>query len=550
MQPHGYIEANASGVRNRDREQARQQFSGFLSTAIQTGADLAITPEYSMPWDVLVHAIKNGATPHVGKLWVLGCESITYDQLAVLKGELAAFATIIYEPLPTAPNHFVDPLTYVFWAPPADGVSAAKLVLLVQFKTSPMVDNDHFEVNALQCGTQVYQFGIAGQTIRLVSLVCSDSFGFLDAEASLCYDRALFIHIQLNAKPRHPQYRLYRDRLFRFDNDATELICLNWAGDIREWYPDEERSWNNIAGSAWYLKSNDRFDDRDTTLSANHLRGMYYTWHSPLHLDALFFNYAPAVYLLRATKVFHLHVAAPRSRRRGPQLVTRFVWDPNAPAWIEQVSADDGLSAIVHEAQNARDEIMRLSTENPFAAERVLALCAGKIVHDIDWHDVRELDSCEIDASEIIRRMTFCQDPAPEAAEFRIARLRRCGRLWEILQDKTKLPPSLADLSGGCRLEWRPDYPHHNVVSNEGRRATLVLMGDESGTGQIEAIAKIVADFLHRTSSDPASSLDARQRLAVWFRDTKDQIAYFPMDRYIRIDKTGDTSEFNIAREQ
>jgi hypothetical protein len=184
MQPPGYIEASAAGVRNRDRALARQQFSGFLAKAVQTNADLAVTPEYSMPWDVLVDAIQNGAKPQVGKLWVIGCESIGYAELGSVKERLSTFATVIHEPLPPATNRFFDPLAYIFLAPSANGTGPTKLVLLIQFKTHPMGDADHFEINALQRGTRVYQFGVAGRSIRLISLICSDVFDFLDAQAS------------------------------------------------------------------------------------------------------------------------------------------------------------------------------------------------------------------------------------------------------------------------------------------------------------------------------------------------------------------------------
>ena len=240
MQPHGDVEASAAGVRNRDRNLARTRFGRFLADAQQAEADLVITPEYSMPWETLVAAIKEGTVPARGKLWVLGCESIKYSDLETLKQELSQFAAVLYEPLQPDPGRFIDPLAYVFIAPPIEGSGAAKIVILVQFKTYPMGDNDHFEFNGLQRGTCVYQFGGVGQSLKLVSLICSDAFAFEDAHAREIYDRALIVHIQLNQKPRQDQFRLYRDRLLRFQGDATELICLNWARDVSVWTGDQE----------------------------------------------------------------------------------------------------------------------------------------------------------------------------------------------------------------------------------------------------------------------------------------------------------------------
>jgi hypothetical protein len=109
MQPRGQIEASVVGVWNRDRELARRQFGSFLDYARQTQADLVITPEYSMPWETLVKAIKTGIVPELGRLWAIGCESIRYGELEAVKQDLAPFATLLYEPLHADPARFTDP---------------------------------------------------------------------------------------------------------------------------------------------------------------------------------------------------------------------------------------------------------------------------------------------------------------------------------------------------------------------------------------------------------------------------------------------------------
>jgi hypothetical protein len=318
---------------------------------------------------------------------------------------------------------------------------------------------------------------------------------------------------------------------------------------VHEWCGEQVKPWHNIAGSAWYLRP-DKYDDRDATLSANHRRGLYYTWFKPLRVHALFFNFEPATYLLEATKVAHIGVPAAISRRRGPQLTKTCVWNDAASGWVEQVAAADGFSAVVGESGHARDEIERIANGNPLEAERVLALCSGEIEHCDDWHGVRRLDSCVIDSSEVIRRLTFCQDTDKDACEFRIRRLKRCAHLWDILKTDDRLPPALADFRDGFRLEWLSAHPHQNAVSAKGQRATVIYMGEEASDGQIEATAKTVAEFLHRTAANPNEGLAARQRLAVWFRGNNGEIDCYDTHRYAKIDQTGDTSEFDIGREQ
>jgi len=69
-----------------------------------------------MPWISLIDALKGGLRPDPGKLWVLGCESIRYDELEQLKRDLNPLAKVLYEELQSEQNKFVDPLAYVFLA--------------------------------------------------------------------------------------------------------------------------------------------------------------------------------------------------------------------------------------------------------------------------------------------------------------------------------------------------------------------------------------------------------------------------------------------------
>jgi hypothetical protein len=547
MQPHGHIAAGAAGVRNSDRDLARKQFGAFIADAKQTQADLAVTPEYSMPWETLVEKVKNDIVPAQGKLWVLGCESIKLSELNELKQSLEPFASLIYEPLEENNDKFVSPLVYLFFAPKADGNDHPCTVMLVQFKTHPMGDPNHFEINGMQRGSHVYQFGGNGGSLRLISLICSDVFAFEDHHAAAIYDRTLILHIQLNQKPRNENFYGCRQRLLRFEGDATEILCLNWARNVVMCCGEQITPWNNIAGSAWYLKPA-KFDDGDETLNANHRRGLYYTWLMPLRSHALFFNYSPATFLLNVTKVVHIGVQGPISKRRGPQLIRASVWDNEVGAWSEQDNLEDGFSKAVNESGNAINELSRIAQNNPLGAERVLALCAGTIDHGIDWHNVCRLDSCIIDASEVIHRLTFCQDK--RAQNFRNARLRRCGRLWDIITTDHRLPPSLADFKEGVQLSWNIEHPHQNAISAKGKHATVIYMGEESSSLQIEATAKKAIEYLHRGFSDPDESHNAKQRLAVWFRDTNDEITLYEHNRFTKIDNPGNISEFDIGREE
>jgi len=547
LQPQGNIEVSGDFVRNRNRDLAYSQFGKFIEGACQTGVDLAVTPEYSMPWKSLSEALKAGVVPVEGKLWALGCESIKYSELIALRDELSESVRVICEPLDEDDERFLSPLAYVFNASKADGSGVCQTVVLVQFKTHPMGDPDHFEANGMRRGISIYQFGGGQGEIKLTTLICADVFAFEDSDAKRVYDRGLILHIQLNQKPRHESFLDSRRKIFKWHGDATEVICLNWARDVSLWMGDTELQWKNNAASAWYSKS-EKFDCRDEPLCNNHKLGCYYTWHPSHHTHTLFFNFEPATFLFDATKVAHVGVDGAVARRRGPQLTKRCIWGVEADAWSERDAADAGFSEISAHSGAAKNAIEILANDNPLIAERVLALCSGEITASDDWYKVSTLDSCILEATEVIRRVTFCQDTDASARDFRIARLARLNRLWGILNSRKKLPASLKGIEGNISLIWSQGFPHQNIISDDGQRATAIYVGEETSLRKVEKVKKYAAEHIRRYFVDDNDRRSALQRLAVWYRDDDDEIKLFEPHSFVQIDDAAGASEFDIGR--
>lgn len=546
LQPEGDIEADTNGVRNADRNLSHQQHAAFLIDAAQREIGLAVTPEYSTPWNTVEEALQNGTVPVQGALWVIGCESITLEELDGFKERVSDIATVLYENLTPEPGRFLDPVLYIFQALPTTGDATLRLLIVAQFKTSPMGDDNHFEISGLQTGTRIYCFGDRATQLRLATLICSDALVFKDDDAQGLYDRTLIIHIQLNPKPRQSQFRQYRSKLMQFDGDQTEVICLNWAKDVHAKCGNDRKCWNNISGTAWYLRPN-KFDSRDATLTANHRNGLYYTWLTDLRCHALFFNYAPAVFLVRATKVAHIGVQASLSRRRGPQLSAARRWDAATLRWVDAGTVDDGFSSIVHEGGDAKNDLVTLASENPFAAERALALAAGKI-SKYEWYSLKELDSCTISSSEIVNRVTACQDTDIDAMRFRTRRLKTAHRIVSIL--KKMPPPALDDLKGGFAFAWSDHSPHTNIVAANGKLGTAIYLGDDHTMDSVGEIAAKAADYIGQWETEADAIVTGKQRLSVWFRNRQGQDVLFEPDRYVGYDRTHTESPFDIVKEE
>lgn len=546
FQPLGNIEADANGVRNADQSLAHKQHLAFLVDATTERVGLAITPEYSTPWTTLEESIRNQVAPEPGSLWVIGCESITLQQLAEFKTRMSDVATVIYEQLTPVRGRFLDPVLYIFNTRPINGSTTPRLLIVVQFKTSPMGDADHFEINGLQTGTRLYYFGDGISQLRLATLICSDAFALLDTEAQQIYDRTLIIHIQLNPKPRQTQYRQYRSRLMQFGGDQTEVLCLNWAKDVYEQSGGTRKCWHNISGTAWYLRP-DKFDLNDNTLIANHKKGLYYTWLDDPRCHALFFTYEPAVFKVIASKVAHIGVQASISRRRGPQISETRFWDSNTLLWAAADSIDDGFSKIVNESGYAESDLKALAMLNPFATERALALAAGRI-QTYEWHTLGNLDSCTITSSEVVMRVTACHDTDTNAVEFRTRRLRNGHRVATVL--KNDLPPALEDLTPGFKFDWFPQSPHTNIVSAEQKRATVIYLGEEHTMKSIEEIAAKAADHIGQWEKTADAIVEGKQRLAVWYRDDQGHDVQYEPHRYTEYDQSHTESPVDIGREE
>lgn len=544
MQPEGNITADANGVRHTNAELADKQFADFLRIARETDADLVVTPEYSLPWRILQSFIDSDQIPSEGKIWALGCESIKLDELSAVEANLADKATFLYERLAPDGNRFLNPLVYVFQAPSLEDANIRRLIVLVQFKTCPMGDDQHFEVNGLQRGSRLYRFGGTESQLRLITLICSDAFAFTEALAANLYDRTLVLHVQLNPNPRQNLFRLYRTHLLQYGGDQTEIITLNWAKNIHAHPCTGDPCWKNIAGSGWYLRP-DKFDSRDSALQHNHTLGLYYTWLQVDRCHALFFSYAPAVFLVVGTKVAHLRVSAPLSKRLGPKMDKLFGWSSEHDRWEVADRAEDNFPDVAVDAGDAADQLKSLAQTNAIAVERILAICAGQPISRVDWYKVTNLDSCQIDAEEIVRRVTFCHDQEAKATTFRRSRLKAAQRTIRLLNQS--LPPSLGDLAEGFRLDWNEASPHTNLVSNTHRRATAIALDENHNRADAEKTRDTVAEYLRRTASSADESIDAMQRLNVWYRDEQGREVLCEPYRFVNYDQTVE-SPFDIGR--
>jgi len=507
MQPGGVIGFNDEFVGHRAHDSGVTKFKEFLSLAAEKDCDLVLSPEYSCPWASLEHAIGQGSLPKEGKLWALGCEAITRDELEAIKIRLPNMMWI-HEPLPRTAGRFLDVLCYVFKTKSKAGV--VKNIALLQFKTQAMVDPElAWERDRLIVGKTIYFLHNPKDTIRLMTLICSDSLEFNPHNDDCRMDLHPYVlfHPQLCNNPRHPAIRNYRTALFMAEpSKSTEVIVLNWAHQFKI-----EQLTSPYGGSTIYLKSS-QFNRADGSLDANHQLGLYYANWEGQRTDMCLLNYDEHIFHIRTQKVVSTGKAAP-ANRTGPAMVALFDWDVGRNRWVGCEHAEDGFAALCDSyQQNPIDWCVGA----PFTSvdrERLLTLSAGKLEPTVNWHEVQSLGSFAAEEDERTKRLTFVQEQSADSIGFRNEHLTRYITLQKtILPDTTQYPPNIEDLKGDCELG--PPSPvsqfRFNLKSKSGTRqgATGIFL-DQQPPDEVEKLkGKFVAEWGRENT----------RRLALWYR--------------------------------
>lgn len=528
VQPEALVKVRDDYIRNANHDRARKLFTEIAREASARSVELLVTPEYSFPWESIEELLGAGICPSGGQLWVLGCESLSLAELDNLKARFAQWAKVLHEPLPqqAATVRYLDPLVYIFSTEQIDS-NTAQTVMVVQFKTTPSGDPNNIEATRMARGEDVYLFE-HGNEVRLISLICSDAFTFTDDMIDANYEDLLLLHLQLNDRPRHEAYMRYRRRLYEFDCDRTEVICLNWAENIAFDLQDgaEPSKKKNISGSAWHSKSGKLATD-DDHVERNHRRGLYYTLDSEQHRHMLHFCYEPAAFLLQATKVRHHAVPAALSRRLGPELTQVLHWNEAMQMWDESAtSADDGFEAMIDDYSHRVRFLNACHATSPLAVERLSCITSGDFGPSQNWFAAPTMLTVTLEPrTEVVRRVSVARDPDGKA--FREHRVRTIDALIGIPAANLPLPGHMADLLGGYHFNWVIGSPNCNVVSSQGNKpATLVYAGESPSNSHLKGlIARIRATISKTPFAD---------RFCVFYRDGLDLKRFdSPVDRSI-----------------
>lgn len=513
-QPCGTVEVGDFYVKNIYQELAIRKFNSFFNLAKQEKVDLAITPEYSCPWEVIKDLIKRDFLPENKKLWIIGCESIKPDELKGIIEENKQ-VTWIYEEdkVNTIINgKFLDPVCYFFKTEKLDN-SGLRNVIFIQFKTNPM-GGIPFEIERLLEGEYIYIFRNKDYSINLVTTICSDSLS-LDIERILEYkDKPyLLIHPQLNLNPQSTNFSNYRKECYRKNYLDKEFICLNWARNT-----NLNGNILKFGGSALYTKS-EKLDLSDNRINHNHEKGLYYTNWQCVHGNIYFFNYNEHIFLFENSKTSQRGVPPENRIGLGPKMMSIYDWNEQN-SWSIIQKATDGFTEL---CDNIEGDSSSLSSLQPIDKERLIALSTGQATFS-EWYIPKKIKFFCVNIEEINKRLTFLHDPNQDMKEKKEKYVNLFVTLnTSIITDRGNFPKNIEDLANICSIQYHPNQKNtssynYNLYSlNDGAPATVVYLGhisEISARGIFNNLSKLFGDKENQSG----------KRVVVWFENTSRNI--------------------------
>lgn len=486
-----------------------EQFSNFIRLAKQENGSIAMTPEYSCPWPVIETILQTAELqPKNGKLYALGCESISPAEIQRIRDTHSGPNCIIYfdNTVLDVNGNFFDPLCYIF-------KNENRLYLIIQFKTHHMgVWTTRIESDNYKNGRTVYILRNDVNSVYLFSLICSEAMNFrINEQFNADHDNRwngnayIILNPQLNPNPNSREFQIFYESVLT-DYTQKDLICLNWANGTTA----NGNAFIQFSRSGIFIKSHQIDFDRDTRFISNHQKGLYYLSNKK-EIHSFYLTSNKSVFKVRCQKPMTSGVVGVQLKKTEP--IIEKVFHLNGNNFIEDPTVDDNFTNFL-DAQACPSNFLRRHDISCPDKERLAVLSSGYIDKSdaMKWQFLNRLYSYQLDSTWNIKRLTFLEDNGGNMSrmEFIEAITILNGR---IVKDESLWPPILHSFRGHAIDEIRfldgntPMRLLHNFISEAGRAtvAYLPFSRRESAQYVLDSIKNIFQDH-------------ARNRVVVWFK--------------------------------
>lgn len=508
-QHQGNLTATNHFIGNRENVDAR--LSSFFGKAIETNSDLVLTPEYCCSWQVLYSIISDSNKwPGAEKLWIIGGESITIEELFKLKEQHTNSPINIHfeEDIANRNGNFVDPLIYLF---KGKHKGADKLIMLIQFKTAHMGARAiPIERNNLIEGSTIYVIRNSANSIHLFSLICSEAMIFQNAFSNdikeyLRWDDIPFLvfNPQMNPSPTHADFRNFRK--FVIETERKEVISLNWQYDSTAM---NSKLLNEGSSRSTILLRSTDYEQIIKHIKPNHEKGLYY-FNAKANRHLFVFNSSPHCFQLQITPVYISERGLPQRLNDGPFNVRAFFFNENNELHENDTNISDHHLDYLQEIGCTSDFLN--NPENCIIGKEILvALSTGVSKKSIPaWHNVQNIypfqSSVESDENF---RITFTEDSSGINILKRNGYITAIQELDLFLNSANKFPSSIAHLKGkSLRIGFSQNASKEeflfNVIDVDGQTifATLCHLGLTTTAIAQETFDNLQNLFSHRDKS-------------------------------------------------
>lgn len=496
------------------------QFNSFLALAKSENVSLALTPEYSCPWNSIDWLLSDeNRWPNEGKLWAICCESITPNEVNAFQGKFnGARIEVLVDKTPFTNGNGVllDPLCYIF---KCRINSVNKLLVIMQFKTQHMgVWTSDEEQQKYIWGNDIYILRNSENSIYLFTNICSESIEFRinsDFQNQLQnrwdHNPYIILNPQMNPQPSHDAFKNFRKSIL--DYDLKDIISLNWGGDTK--FPGMADALIPQSKSSVIIKSDQVEYTNEIRFVNNHKKGMYYILRKP-NIQVNYLHPKTDIFLIRNQKPSAAGVNNALVRRSGPEVSKVFEWDTSTSSFNKIEVVEDDFVAFLNRLHctNAVCQNLDISFIDK---ERLINLSSGQVKakkEDRRWHIINKLESFLQETDEVVKRFTYVHDDT--GLGHRTAYVEVLDALnLQILKDGAWFPENLISFIGNCTEVMfcnndRENYKYNLSTIDGCRKATVAYIGRKD-----EAQAKRTLEKIQRIFENGDQS---KKMIVVWYK--------------------------------
>ncbi len=502
------------------------KFSAFIELAKTENVSLAITPEYSCPWDSISQVIQHqDKWPNNSKLWAPCCESISPNEIKFLRKKHSNNSVIFHfdeGALNNGGGVFLDPICYLFKAQ-VDHVE--KLIVLVQFKTQHMgVWETPIESEKYIWGNEIYVLRNNQNSVNLFTNICSEAAVFSvtpefekQLENRWAYNPYVILHPQLNSKPSSKCFKTFRNTILEFE--YKDIISLNWGGGTQN--KGKEEPFIPFSKSSILFKSSEVDYNDPTIFRNNHIKGLYYL-NKKANNHAYYLNPYKEVFLIKNKKPVSSGLPQVFIRRTGPLVEKVFSWDNSNSCFYELEVVDDGFYKFL-EKYNCNNSVLKDADICFIDKERLICLSCGFASakgDDRRWYRLDKLKTFIQDENETVKRLTFLYDESSE--EIRKDYIDNIDCLNDvIIPDETFFPENLKAFKGNCRdVMFSNDSGYkYNLSTTDGKsHATVAYIGRDTEGSASKTLCQMQGLFEKEDQS--------KKLVVVWYKENVTDIKY------------------------